>query len=243
MARDAKAAIKRLVKRVSMVPGGLLRASGVRILTYHSVGYREHDMNVTPEVFREQMEWLAAHYTVVPLDAAADAAEGVALTFDDGFQDNLLNAAPVLRRLNLAATFFVVSGRAGMVLREGDDPATSRLMNWEEVRALEAMGFDIGAHTLTHPRLSQLDEDGQRQEILEGARLLTERLGHDVALFAYPFGSAADYNELSARLAREAGFRFAVSNRYGVNGPARDRWALRRTQRVIGLFQAIRFGG
>lgn len=223
-----KAAIKVVLKHFLMVPGKLFRKRGGRILTYHSVGTRDHEMNVTPGEFRVQMEWLAQYAKVVPLQVIAEGGEGVAITFDDGYRDNLLHAAPVLRALNLPATFFVVPGRLGGMLDHDWDEESSLLLSWDEVGALEQMGFEIGAHTLTHPRLSRLAVDGQQAEIFGCAKALQEALGHAVAAFAYPFGSAWDYDADSIRLVQEAGFRFAVSNRYGVNGLSLDRWALHR---------------
>lgn len=228
MGGRTKALVKRMVKRCAMIPGRFMRAEGFRILTYHSVGKRSHGMNVPPTDFEEQMEWLARHAHVLPLGDVVGTGAGVAVTFDDGYRDNLTYAAPVLHRLNIPATFFVVPGRMGQMLDHDTDPHTSTLMTGEEVRELESMGFSVGCHTLSHRRLSSLDEQAQRDEIMEGTRLLAGQLGHAVEAFAYPFGSADDYNETSVRLVREAGFRHAVSNRYGVNRPGCDPWTLRR---------------
>lgn len=224
----AKQWIKRAVKRGVCLAGGFVRYTGARILTYHSVGARVHDMNVTPADFAAQMEWLAAHVRVISLRDAADGNEGVAITFDDGYRDNLTHAAPVLRRLGLPAACFVVSGRLGGVMVPDEAPATGALMTWDEVRAWAGMGFEVGGHTLTHPHLSCLDEAGQRREIYDGAGLIAEQLGAFPDSFAYPYGSLADYDDTSVRLVREGGFRYAVSNRYGTNPPNSDRWTLRR---------------
>jgi len=205
-----------------------MRETGSRVLTYHSVGARAHDMNVTPDNFAAQMEWLAKNAAVITLHDAASGCEGIAITFDDGYRDNLVNAAPILRELGLPATCFIVTGRMGAVMVEGEDPATAALMTWDEVHQLADDGFDIGAHTVTHPHLARLTEDEQRREISESARVITEQLGHAPEAFAYPYGSIADYDEVTACLARESGFQYAVSNRYGANRPGCDRWALRR---------------
>lgn len=226
--RSAKRFIKRGVKRFGMLAGRPFRMTGSRILTYHSVGERDHEMNVRPGDFRAQMAWLSEHCEVVPLPAALEGDGGVAVTFDDGYRDNLLNAAPVLKELSIPATFFVVAGCLGGMLDHDSDPVTSVLMTWEEVAELEGMGFSIGAHTLSHRRLCSLGEDEQHAEIEGSKQLLEEHLGHAVEAFAYPFGSSADYDDTSERLVRECGFAYAVSNRYGVNGPDADRWTLRR---------------
>ena len=225
--RRVKVVIKRAYKRVLRVPGRLMRGTGCRILTYHNVGSRDHDMNVAPADFELQMRWLAENECVLSIADAVQRGEGVALTFDDGYRDNLTNAAPVLRSLNLPATFFVITGPAdGRPMP--DDDETGGLMTWDEIRRLQSMGFDIGGHSMTHARLAALSEDQQRQEILGCAQLLEHNLAHPATTFAYPFGSAADYDQTSVRLARQAGFRYAFSNQYGLNREGADPWNLKR---------------
>ena len=230
--------LKRAVKRAALLGGRVFPRHGgaTRILTYHSIGYRDHEMNVTPESFRDQMAWLVAHHTPVTLgEAASGRPEGVsrgsalAVTLDDGYRDNLTNAAPVLQQHGIPATVFVVVGRLGATLRADETKEADRLMTWDDISALESMGVQVGSHTMTHPRLAALSEEEQRREIRDSARLLEDRLGHPIEAFAYPFGTVLDYDDVSVRLVKESGFRVAVSNRYGANGPGADRWMLRRT--------------
>ncbi|HIJ74879.1 MAG TPA: polysaccharide deacetylase family protein [Candidatus Hydrogenedentes bacterium] len=225
-----KAAVKRALKHGAAIPGKVVRCAEpcLRILTYHSVGTRKHDMNVAPEDFRAQMEWLAASHEVLPLAAGVEAGRGIAVTFDDGYRDNLTNAAPVLQALGIPATVFVVTGRLGQTLDLGDHAGASGLMTWDEVREIRRMGVLVGAHTVSHRRLAALNEAEQRAEIEGAARHIEQHLGQPAAGFAYPFGAAADYNALSVRIVRECGFPVAASNRYGGNRPGADRWQLRR---------------
>lgn len=199
-----------------------------RILTYHSVGGRDHEMNVTPDAFRAQMEWLSEHAQVCTLTEAVEGARGLAITFDDGYRDNLTVAAPILADVGFSAAVFVVAGRAGMRLAHDRDIETGALMTWEEILELESMGWTVGGHSLTHQRLAQLSPAQQRTEIRECTRLLEDTLGHGIEAFAYPFGSDLDFNRCTKALVREHGYSFALSNRYGVNVPGCDRWALRR---------------
>ena len=178
-------------------------------------------MNVTPEDFRDQMAWLASHVPAITLEQAAQGAPGVAVSFDDGYRDTLAEAAPILDKHSIPAAVFVVAGRVGATLDHDTDASASELLNWDEIRQLEAMGWHIGAHSATHRRLAELDEEAQREEIFASKRLLEDALGHAVAAFAYPFGSALDYDDTSIRLVREAGFTYAFSNRYGVHYPRR----------------------
>jgi len=224
-----KTLLKRVVKDCAWIAGTVIPPMrGTRILTYHAIGPRRHEMTVGLEAFRWQMAWLAEAGCVVPLAAALEGAPGVAITFDDGFVDNLRLAAPILSAFGLPAVVFVVAGRAGGYLDREPDPEHGRLMDWEELRELRGHGVEIGAHTLNHPHLARLGEAAQAVEIVESKALIEERLGCAVRYFAYPYGSALDYDALSMALARGAGYALACSNRYGVNGPGSDPWQLRR---------------
>ena len=225
-----KNGMKRTIKGAAVLAGRFTPTPSTcgRILTYHSVGHRDHEMNVTPGAFREQMAWLAENHKVVTLAEAVQGREGVAITFDDGYRDNLTEAAPVLSELGLPATVFVVAGKLGEMLDHDDDPNTATLMTWDEVKQLEAQGIAIGGHSMTHPRLSRLTEEEQREEIGACKRRLEEKLGHAIETFAYPYGSALDYTPLTESIVKESGYAFAVSNRYGSVVPGANPWALRR---------------
>lgn len=216
-----KNAAKRSLKRVAPIlnaiyPGGTSRT---RILTYHSVGDREHEMNVTLADFKEQMQWLNDNAEVISVSEAADGTPSVAITFDDGYLDNLRNAAPVLSRHSFPATVYMVSGRAGETLEHDAGKQNAQLMTWDQVRELESSGVTIGGHSLTHARLSTLTDEEQALEIRECTRILEWELGHGIESFAYPYGSALDYIPKTIELVRDAGYVNAVSNQYG---PIRD---------------------
>jgi peptidoglycan/xylan/chitin deacetylase (PgdA/CDA1 family) len=101
-----------------------------------------------------------------------------------------------------------------------------RPLTAEEVRRLAAPGFiDIGAHTVTHPALSCLDEAGKRAEI-EGSRAACEELiGEPIYAFAYPFG---DFDDATAACVRDSGFAFACSAKPGRVSPRTDLMRLPR---------------
>jgi peptidoglycan/xylan/chitin deacetylase (PgdA/CDA1 family) len=221
---------KHLSKKMILSVGrlGLKKSSG-RILTYHSVGSRNHEMNVTPLCFKEQMQWLCEQKIPVrPVHEILDGAEGIALTFDDGYVDNLTEAVPILKEYGYPATIYVVAGKIGENLQH--DPATeeNRLMDAEELVLLDKEGIEIGAHTLTHCRLSKLSPEEQRKEIVESTVVLRELLGKPITGFAYPYGSILDFNDVSEKYVKESGCSYAVSNRYGPVESNSNRWAARR---------------
>lgn len=89
-------------------------------------------------------------------------------------------------------------------------------------RELATMGecrlVEIGAHTVTHPALSALDRERQRQEIRQCKTDLEALIGRSVTSFAYPYGRARDYTSETVELVRESGFSRACSTSAGLAG-------------------------
>jgi peptidoglycan/xylan/chitin deacetylase (PgdA/CDA1 family) len=88
--------------------------------------------------------------------------------------------------------------------------------------------IEIGAHTVTHPRISSLAPDAALAE-LEGARVrLNQRLGLNVQHFAFPYGRSGDCGPRDFALARQAGFLSAATTRKGLVRGGQDRFSLPR---------------
>lgn len=112
----------------------------------------------------------------------------VSINFDDGYESAYQNGLPILDKAGLKSTLFVITHQ----LNHKDFLTTQQLL------ALQAKGHEIGVHTQTHPFLSKLNVDQQRQEIL-GAFDDLVALGIHPAFLAYPYG---DYNSISVSIAR-----------------------------------------
>lgn len=198
------------------------------ILVYHRVAdvvQDPHQLCVSPKHFRDQMNYLKEHHHVVPLrEIVRDLAAGhlhkghIAITFDDGYADNLLTALPILEACQMPATIFVTTGNVESGESFYWDAGTpredrGRPMTEEEVRALAAHPLiEIGAHTVHHPKLAKLEARAQREEV-QGSKAALERiLGESVDGFAYPFGSRSAFSSVSVAAVREAGFRYACAN-------------------------------
>jgi peptidoglycan/xylan/chitin deacetylase (PgdA/CDA1 family) len=90
---------------------------------------------------------------------------------------------------------------------------THRAMTVDEVRLLAgSSSVTIGAHTVTHSRLSSLSKEAQQTEIAASKEQLETWLDRKISVFSYPFGRRSDYTEQSIELCREAGFTKAAAN-------------------------------
>ncbi len=182
----------------------LLRRS-VFILAYHSIGPGQTNV---PGLVIETRDFIR-HLRLISLlrfpvkaldDIAREAASGkrprfpvVCITFDDGYRTVLKNAAPVLKALNWPATLFVPTAYVGGV-NEWDRPhgvAEMPLMNWDELRALESLGFQIGSHGRHHRSLIRLSDEEWQDELEGSLADLGQNVPRHSRIFCYPFGHRA----------------------------------------------------
>jgi len=170
------------------------------VITYHQVQDPADDgSSVGTAAFRQQMEYLRQTYNVVPLHEAVRrlAAGGtpqrlVAITFDDGYLDNRTTAAPIMQALGLTATFFVSTDMIGSVKPFPHDEERGRPpqphLNWDDLRTLVAMGFDIGSHTCSHADMGAISPDQAEVELRVSRERLERELRQPIRMFAFPYG-------------------------------------------------------
>jgi peptidoglycan/xylan/chitin deacetylase (PgdA/CDA1 family) len=89
--------------------------------------------------------------------------------------------------------------------------AEAAMLTWDQLREMRRSGVSVGAHTMTHAWLSRVDADTVRQELSESRRILSDELGTDVRLFAYPFGGRDAFDEDTKRAVVEAGYAGACA--------------------------------
>jgi peptidoglycan/xylan/chitin deacetylase (PgdA/CDA1 family) len=229
---------------------------GATILMYHAIGQSRDPPArfVVPEGrFRRQMAWLHRRgYNVVGLDELVRChrenlmppAKSVALTFDDGYTDNIDLALPVLKHYGFTATFFLSTTR-GTATGRAEEPAVStredgldgrpRVSLQQATRFLEC--GTVGAHTRTHPDLTTLSPPEADREISGSKTDLETALGRRVNLFAYPYGR---FDNRVRQLVADAGYLAACSTEPGRNRAATDRYQLRRFS-VDGTDTIVRF--
>jgi peptidoglycan/xylan/chitin deacetylase (PgdA/CDA1 family) len=173
---------------------------------------------LTQQTFRDQMQWMkqsgfrglsvgeALHYPQEP---------SVCITFDDGCETDLIAAAPVLRELGFRATFYLTAGFLG----------TRGYLSRDQVRELDALGFEIGCHSMTHRYLSDLSEAELKREIVDAKLQIEQIAGHAIEHFSCPGGR---YDRRTLEVARRAGFHSVANSLVRANSAATSRYELGR---------------
>ena len=216
----------------------------LRVLMYHKVNDLPNNrMSMPVSLFDDQMAELdELGYTVVDLDSVLAHYVGgqplpegaVLITFDDGYRDNLENAAPVLKKYGYPAVQFVPIAYVGDSQPLPHEKYLSAhgvfnpTVDWDEIRELERHGVRIESHGISHRPLAELEIDEAAREIAISKLKLEVRLGRPVRAFSYVKGSEADYKPVHPSLVRQAGYDLAFTAVSGANGPGSDPLQLRR---------------
>lgn len=242
--------IKLWLKTILSVPGFLMRTRPphVRVLFYHRVnpyafaelGAVSRELTVNPEMFDAQLAYLKRNgYRTLNLDGFERMMKGmdqtdpkaVLITFDDGYEDNLVWAAPLLNKHGFSAVAFIVSDFVGksttQVWPDSDPEGLGRFLDADQIAQWKTAGLEIGSHTKTHPLLTSLPAQEQMLELEASRTALEQKFGVPVKSLAYPGG---DFDDATARHAQNAGYAIAFSTILGVNMPGDPMWSLRRTE-------------
>ena len=197
---------------------------GLRILAYHTVGSSAYGdylglNTISIERFCEHVDILADMLTapLMPLEIPQDELR-IAITFDDGYADNLYVAAPLLAERKIPFTVFVTSN----FVREQMDGFLSP----SELKQLaQSPGATIGAHSRSHCNLTQCGKEELRAELEDSKHYLEDLIGLPVTSLAYPYGAT---NMRVRDAAQCAGYEIGTCSRFDINRVGRDALTLNR---------------
>ena len=221
------------------------------ILTFHSLDTSGSVVSYNPDEFRQVVEGLLEEgVALVGLDVML-REEGTSgqpralLTFDDGFSSVHEHALPLLAELGVPALLYVVTGWVGRTNRwptQGAEAPELDLMDWSQLRELQAAGFELGSHTVEHPHLADLTEEELERELANSKRQLEDELQQGVRHFSYPYGTYKSSTTEAVRkhygTATTTDMRWLEANDDPLLLPRVDAYYLREPRRWAPIFGA-----
>jgi peptidoglycan/xylan/chitin deacetylase (PgdA/CDA1 family) len=199
----------------------------IPVLLYHSVSDIEpaDRFSVSPPAFEEHLAAIVECGRVpMTITELADGLRGelplpercFALTFDDGYSDTIHAMLAAASRA-LKSTLYVTAGAVD----------SARGVSRADLIALAAMQdrVELGAHTISHPRLDELPDSAVRDELVGSREMLEAIVERCVLSFAYPHGA---YDGRVRQAVINAGYRSAVGVKNALSHDRDDPWAIAR---------------
>lgn len=193
------------------------------VLSYHAVSHSwPADLSIAPARLEAQLTTLLGRgfrgTTMHDAIHRPPAARTLAVTFDDAYRSVIALAFPIMERLGVPGTVFVPTDHAGTerpmrwpgIDRWLGGPHEDELvaMSWDELRRLDAAGWEIGSHTCSHPWLTRCDDATLEHELRDSRARCTEELGRPCRSLAYPYG---DHDDRVVAATRAAGYTAACT--------------------------------
>lgn len=197
----------------------------VPVLMYHHVDHHSEGSSVyvSPQTFELQMSFLKVHgYEVIGLgDYIKRLRRGdrfskktVVITFDDGYEDNMRHAFPILRKMGFPAVIFMITENIGQ----------RDWLSAEDLKIMSDSGVTIGSHTTAHAFLPDIqDPKILYEELVNSKKELESILNAPVTVFSYPAGGV---DARAEAFVERAGYEGAVTTNYAVK--SKNPYALRR---------------
>lgn len=211
----------------------------IPILMYHQIdappsrGTPLRGLIVAPSSFAWQMRFLRltgyrglSMQDLLPYLRGEKTGKVVGITFDDGYQNNLNHALPILKKNRFTATCYGVSDMIGGTNAwDNGLVAEKPLMTLADWRNWHAEGMDIGSHTRTHAKLTELPPEQARDQIARSKATLEAVVGCPVNHFCYPYGW---FNTEHEAMVEQAGYATATTTQRGRVCAGDDLYTLRR---------------
>ena len=201
-----------------------------RIMMYHMISKqlpktKKSGLRVSPEMFERHLKYFSDNnWSFIKMSELLEhdtQEKVVAITFDDGYEDNYSEAFPLLKKYNACATLYLVidrhqndwSAKKNPKHNKGDLAKKSKLSD-EQVQEMVTSGiFELGGHTYSHPFLPNLPAEEKKHEMISSKSFLETKFNTNISSFAYPFGI---YSSADVDIIKASNFISAVTTNEGV---------------------------
>jgi peptidoglycan/xylan/chitin deacetylase (PgdA/CDA1 family) len=226
----------------------------VPALLYHKIDYPTPDVKIrgaytSPSRFERQMSYLLRQgYSFATAgelvrcygDYGKFPDKCICVTFDDGWKDNYLHAAPIVKKLGIKATIFLVPSCIGnvtdAVTAEGEGPREH--LSRTDILEMSERGFEFGSHSMNHRLFNSISPEEIKNEVTESKNYIEDLLQKSCDTLAYPAGFFTPEAKL---LVKDAGYSGAFSTVYGASETP-DIFALNREEVLRRDRMPFRFG-
>jgi hypothetical protein len=195
------------------------------ILVYHSIG--DAPGSLSPQLLDKHIDFLSSRFTIIPLKKLYSgivngnlSKNPLVITFDDGYKNIYELALPILKKYQVTASIFIITGYL----------EHKSFMTQEQIKELALYGMEIGAHSVTHPNLRRLKPRELKSELQSAKTKLEDITKSEVISLAYPYGL---YNRQVIEVAQQVGFKIAVT---GVHDFFVNPWKLFECPRIAVCF-------
>ena len=138
------------------------------------------------------------------------------LSFDDGFKNNITNAIPILDKYDVPAIFFIPTSLIGSNWEQAREFCLNRtnyggvieFLKWSDVLDMVSLGYEIGSHTSSHLRLSNISTNKKRLlfEIEKSKLVIEKEIKIPCKYISWPFGLLSDIDQLSIEVIKQTGY-------------------------------------
>lgn len=226
--------------KTNMKPIG--NPKNIKVLMYHLItkdkkfSIEHKDIAVHIDDFRSQLDILnRLGYTTITfrdyklfLEKKLNLPrKPIILTFDDGFETMYTDVFPLMQSYGMTGVLFILADKeTKFSMWDFPEIEPLPLLKEEQIIEMNEAGFEIGAHTISHPNLTKISRDDAWNEISRSRMLLEIMLGTEIISFAYTYGIL---NNVIKELVKEAGYKFACSTYTGPSTINKDHYEIRRT--------------
>lgn len=199
------------------------------ILLYHNID------SSSKHNFEKQMQFIKKHMQPISLNKLIDylikkkpfPPKSIVITLDDGYENFYHYAYPILKKYQIPATIFLVTGYIDTAKNFWWD--NSSILSWSQIKEMaKNNNIDFGSHSINHYNLTTLSDKEIEKELKSSKEKIEQELNKPVRGFCYPFGKKEHYNQKIKELVIKAGYQYAVTAEFGHINQSSDLFLLKR---------------